>query len=217
MVRGPSAARALAPSSSHRRHLRRRRATAGEHVYMAVRAAGLVLVFCAAVLTVRGDGNKMRSRPTRAPRSRSRADGGGRASGTLSPSVSATVPSAPVTTALAATSGCAYTHDMGDILRRQQHRRSIRPTASRQGCRRAVAHLGSRNASGDHRIRRYQRQSDDQSAAFIEHARRRCATRSCRVPQAAAKFSVDSKGDTQPDPDASRSRRVTITVSWTGR
>jgi outer membrane protein OmpA-like peptidoglycan-associated protein len=33
------------------------------------------------------------------------------------------------------------------------------------------------------------------------------------VPQAAAKFSVDSKGDTQPDPDPAKSRRVTITVS----
>ena len=33
------------------------------------------------------------------------------------------------------------------------------------------------------------------------------------VPQAAAKFSVESKGDSQPDPDPSKSRRVTITVS----
>ena len=33
------------------------------------------------------------------------------------------------------------------------------------------------------------------------------------VPQAAAKFSIESKGDTQPDPDPAKSRRVTITVS----
>ncbi|MEO8694336.1 MAG: OmpA family protein [Acidimicrobiales bacterium] len=33
------------------------------------------------------------------------------------------------------------------------------------------------------------------------------------VPQAAAKFSVDSKGDTQPSADPAQSRRVTITVS----
>ncbi|MEO5842398.1 MAG: OmpA family protein [Acidimicrobiales bacterium] len=33
------------------------------------------------------------------------------------------------------------------------------------------------------------------------------------VPQAAAKFSVESKGDTQPEADPAKSRRVTITVS----
>lgn len=33
------------------------------------------------------------------------------------------------------------------------------------------------------------------------------------VPQAGAKFSVDSKGDSQPEADATKSRRVTITVS----
>ena len=33
------------------------------------------------------------------------------------------------------------------------------------------------------------------------------------VPQANARFSVESKGDSQPEPDQSKSRRVTITVS----
>ncbi|TML16121.1 MAG: OmpA family protein [Actinobacteria bacterium] len=33
------------------------------------------------------------------------------------------------------------------------------------------------------------------------------------VPQAGAKFSIESKGDSQPEADAARSRRVTITVS----
>jgi len=33
------------------------------------------------------------------------------------------------------------------------------------------------------------------------------------APQAAAKFSIESKGDSQPEADATKSRRVTVTVS----
>ena len=36
---------------------------------------------------------------------------------------------------------------------------------------------------------------------------------SAAVPQAAAKFSIESKGDSQPEADPAKSRRVTITVS----
>jgi hypothetical protein len=130
------------------------------------------------------------------------------ASGTVAPSATA-----PVTTAGAATSGVrapttwviyfavnSTTIDSAgqQVVKEVAERLRTSPVGS------PVAVSGHSDTSGD--------PTANQQLALTRATIVRDAI-AAAVPQANARFSIESKGDSQPEPDPAKSRRVTITVS----
>ena len=177
--------------------------------------AGLVLVFALLFSRCGGDGNNNNALSTNtsttvAQVAQTAAVG---ASGTLGPSVSATVASTPVTSGLAATSGVRAPTTW--VIYFAVNSTTI-DSAGQQVVKDVAERLRTSGVGTPVVITGYADTSGNPTANQQLSLNRASAVRdaiNAAVPQAAAKFSVDSKGDTQPDPDPSRSRRVTITVS----
>ena len=174
--------------------------------------AGLVLVFALVFSQCGDDGNKTgTSTNTSTTIAQVAPTAALAASGTLAPS--ATVPTAPVTTALAATSGVrtpttwviyfAVSSTTIDSAG-QQVVKDVAERLRTSGVGTPVVITGYADTSGNPTAN--QQLSLNRASAVRDAI-------NAAVPQAAAKFSVESKGDSQPDPDPAKSRRVTITVS----
>jgi len=175
--------------------------------------AGLVLVF-ALVFSQCGDGDNDKTNTSNTTTTIGQATPTAAlgASGTLSPSASVTVPAAP-TSALAATSGVrtpttwVIYFAVSSVTIDSAGQQVVKDVAERlraSGPGTPVVITGYSDTSGNPTAN--QQLSLNRASAVRDAI-------NAAVPQAAARFSVDSKGDTQPDPDPSRSRRVTITVS----
>jgi outer membrane protein OmpA-like peptidoglycan-associated protein len=176
--------------------------------------AGLVLVFALVFSQCGDDGNKNGiSTNTSTTVAQGVQTAGLGASGSVTQSPSATVPTAPVTTALAASSGVrtpttwviyfavnSTTIDSAG----QQVIKDVAERLRTSGVGTPVVITGYADTSGN--------PTNNQQLSLNRATVVRDAINAA-VPQAAAKFSVDSKGDSQPDPDPAKSRRVTITVS----
>ena len=175
--------------------------------------AGLVLVF-ALVFSQCGDGDNDKTNTSNTTTTIGQATPTAAlgASGTLSPSASVTVPAAP-TSALAATSGVrtpttwVIYFAVSSVTIDSAGQQVVKDVAERlrtSGPGTPVVITGYADTSGNPTANL---QLSLNRASVVRDAI------NAAVPQAAAKFSVDSKGDTQPDPDPAKSRRVTITVS----
>jgi outer membrane protein OmpA-like peptidoglycan-associated protein len=175
--------------------------------------AGLVLVF-ALVFSQCGDGDNDKTNTSNTTTTIGQATPTAAlgASGTLSPSASVTVPATP-TSALAATSGVrtpttwVIYFAVNSVTIDSAGQQVVKDVAERlrtSGVGTPVVITGHSDTSGN--------PANNQQLSLTRASVVRDAINAA-VPQAAAKFSVDSKGDTQPDPDPAKSRRVTITVS----
>ena len=175
--------------------------------------AGLVLVFALVFSQCGDDGKKngltTNTSTTIAQSVQTAAIG---ASGTLAPSAAATVPAAPVTTALAATSGVrtpttwviyfAVSSTTIDSAGQQVVKEIAERLRTSVGT--PVVITGHSDTSGNPTANK---ELSLNRASVVRDAI------NAAVPQAAAKFSIESKGDSQPEADSAKSRRVTITVS----